>query len=316
MSDLNLEGRTKFSASLLKNWMNCPLQVKLDQQLEGPSPQNAAAVFGSCVHEALELYNTVFDVVEATNRFIFTWENPDSLGLRIDYYPSKTTWKEYKDMGISMINAYHDDTKSQARTVLGTEVVFCVPFGEDFLLSGIVDLLEMEFSDIPVLYVKDFKTATRQPTKLKLLFDIQMTIYYYASMQPEFWLGMPEVDPKYAGVPDGEEWMEVFNHELAERKVIWWHLRKMKEIECDDREEGDFVRLHRLLSNVKLAMDNGIYIPSINEESCFWCPHKTSCTSTGPVAHKFDQARWSSTPVKFKSLNSKEEGYQGDKWLL
>lgn len=309
----------KFSASLLKRWMSCPLQVKFaDMNLNVPD-QSANMTFGTCVHEALELYNTTFDPNQAIERFKYTWKNPEELGCAIDYWPARTTYKDFLKMGIAVITDYHEKNRLQERTVIATEHKFCVPYGDHFI-SGVVDLLEFTFDSHgwPVLNIIDFKTNSRKPTKLELAMDIQFTTYYYASMQPEFWFGNLKMGSKYKPMEDGEDWFEIFSDENAQRKVWWHHLRTLQKIDAGIRDDNDFLRMYRLIMEVTKAVEADVYIPSIKPDSCMYCPYTDQCATVGPVADRIITSRYRSTPLKLappKKDQPKEKGYQGDRWL-
>jgi hypothetical protein len=115
------------------------------------------------------------------------------------------------------------------------------------------------------------------------------TIYYYASMQPEFWLGfddgtsMTQNDdgsPRYPPMENGQELYERFKD--ADRKVIWYHLRQNKELDCGPRDDGDFLRLLRCCDEIEKAMKYDVYVPSISGDACTFCPYTEQCKAYVP----------------------------------
>lgn len=633
----------KFNASILKRWMDCPLQVYYADVNPTTREQSAAMTFGTIVHEALELYNTTFDVEQAVERFLYVWENPEELGVAIDYWPGKTSYADYKKMGVGIVEAFHEKTRLKERTVISTEHPFCVPLG-DHVISGVVDLLELTYDKDgwPVLEIKDFKglpldtklptpngwttigdvivgdevlgsdgspcrvlnkssvhhnpcyrivfddgtsivadhehrwpimfgvsnptlrvmsteelvgnlkrgkqslcrvinakpidlpekdlpmdpyllgywlgdrtsaagaitgtqesfdhftdagfnltiwestrqtnsfsfrveglysslnelgllknksipneflrgsieqrlallrglmdsdgtyntlrnqavfintnealidqvvelvaslgwkpykwtsksfgfgkqgkqhrviftpfglnpfslqrkadlvvtdpairssrrviqsveqvpmvptqcievdssdhtylwgerfipthnTNSRKPTKLELALDIQFTIYQYASLQPEFWLGNESIDPKYKPIEDGAEWFEIFKDANAKRKLVWWHLRTKKEIDCGPRDNADFQRMYRLVMEVVNAVDKGVFVPSIKADSCNWCPFTEECIAIGPdLVHKITESRFNPRPTPVALAKKPKLVYGGNKWV-
>lgn len=164
----------KFNASLLKTYMGCPLQARFQEIEKLPRLNNAKAVFGTCIHAALEDYNKTGDAKAAIAYFKDLWDDPSKLGRPIDVWPKFTTYGGLRKRGIEIIQEYADHHKWETRTVVATEHKFCVPFGEH-LLSGIVDLVEKKKSTKgkPVLRIVDYKTNSKQPNLVQLRLDIQ-----------------------------------------------------------------------------------------------------------------------------------------------
>lgn len=263
--------------------MTCPLQAKFQFEDNLPYLQNAKASFGTCIHKSLEDYNLHQDVDIAIEMFKDNWAHPENLRVKPDYWPRMTNYNGLKERGIEILKAYHDVSQWQNREVIATEHAFMIPFG-DHELSGIVDLVELKKAKNGhrTLRIIDYKTNSRQPNFESLRFDIQFTIYYYASLQPEFWTGHPGT--KYLPIPDGEERFQ----ELAsvKRKAVWYHLWTGKEIDAGARDDGDFERLYRLVDQVSKAKEMNAYIPTINGESCLYCSYTDQCRYVIPVKNQ------------------------------
>jgi CRISPR/Cas system-associated exonuclease Cas4 (RecB family) len=274
----------KVNASMVKTWMQCPLQARFKEIEKRESLKNAKASFGTCIHEALELYNNTGDHEAARARFNLTWENPDILGVTPDYWPRFTDFAGLRKKGLEILDKYHDTLKWESREIVATEHKFCVPIG-DHHISGVVDLLEVKKTKggKPALRVVDYKTNSKQPTKDALFMDIQFTTYVYASLQPEFWLGF-EDDPKYPPMPNGEALMEHF--EGMQRKAIWYHLWQNKEIVVGDRDDDDFMRLYRCITSIVEAIEKEVFVPNISGDSCTWCSFTDLCKVVIPVRDK------------------------------
>lgn len=266
----------KFSASMIKTWMNCGLQAKFSYIDELPQLQNAAASFGSCVHSALENYNKGDDIEEVVNHFVYYWDNPHELGVEPETWPKRTSHAGYREKGINMLYEYHENLQWSSREILGTEYRFCVPFG-DHELSGIVDLLEVP-NNKPILKIVDYKTG-RRPNYDNLYLDIQFTAYSFASTKKEFWTGNGE--EKYPGFPNGEELFEKFKD--YERHAIWYDLQNNKEYDCGPRDDKDFMRLYRCCEQIARAVEYEVFVPSINGNSCMWCSYTDICPAYIPV---------------------------------
>ena len=277
----------KFSASKLKTWMGCPLQAKFKYIDKEPSLQNAKAVFGVCIHEALQEYNNGLPVEACIERFKQTWHEPEILGEQIDTWPKFTTYGGLRSRGIDILKAYDSSLKWENRLVVATEHRFCVPFGEHHL-TGVVDLVEKKKSGKGKNSIRiiDYKTSSKQPTLAQLRLDIQFTIYVYASQQPEFWMGF-EDDPRYPPIPNGKDLYEAY-HKL-QRRAIWYHLWTNKEIDAGDRDDGDMMRLYRCLTEVEKAVETGVYVPNISGDTCTFCDFTAQCGVVVPIRHKLDK---------------------------
>lgn len=268
-----------FSASRLKTWMSCPLQAYFKYEEHLPSLQNAAASWGSILHNALEYYNTSQNFDGARKLFLDQWWHPEDIGLEPAYWPPNTSHAQYLKLGIAILEDFHKRQRWQGRTVIGAEIPFKVPFG-DHHLTGYIDLLEVRKSGRgkPLLRILDYKSAGRQPTRIELAMDIQFTVYDYAVTCPEFWMGDGSID--YVGLPDGENLMEEFGS-LAHRG-IWYHLRTQKEIDVGPRTDVDYMRLYRVCAEVAKATEAQIHVPKIGEP-CNLCDYAEACTLDIPV---------------------------------
>lgn len=278
----------KFSASMIKTYSRCQMQAKFAYLDRLPDKQSASATFGTCVHEALEHYFVHRDVQKAIDRFLHTWENPEVLGAAPDYWHKRVTYGGLQEVGVKAITEYHENTVWSSRQMLASEHKFCVPFGDRHLLSGIVDLVEGD-PTVPELRIVDFKTAGSRPNFDSLYLDVQFTIYYYASMQPEFWLGYddgtPETrdkdgNPRYLPMENGEQLWDQYKD--ADRKAIWSHLRQAKDLDCGPRGDADFLRLLRCCDEIEKAIMHNVYVPSISGDTCTHCAYTDLCTAYVP----------------------------------
>lgn len=264
----------RVSQNFIKTWMGCPLQAKfryIDKM--GDYRQNAKASFGTCIHNALELYNKTADLDKAIETFKDTWANPEKLGVAPTQWPKYTTFGGLMGRGIEILKEYDAKQKWDKRLVVATEHPFIVPFGRHELL-GYVDLLELRNTakGYTAMRVVDYKTNSKQPLDSQLRLDIQFTSYVYATLQPEFWMGFGTETP---AIPDGErlyeEWLDL------PRRPIWYHLWGNKEFDCGERDDQDFKRLYRALNEIEKAMDKEVYVPNISGETCVYCDFTEPC---------------------------------------
>lgn len=262
-----------FSASQLSTWMTCPLQAKFQYVDRLPTRQHASATFGSCIHAALEHYNQTRNVDKSIEIFKDLWKNPEKIGSVPDMWAKGTSFGSFMERGPQMLLEYHEKCKWESRTVLQTEHKFMVPFGEHHL-RGFVDLLEIRKSarGVPTLRIVDYKTSKKQPFRTDLLLNIQFSVYVFASLQPEFWLGN---GPDYPKLPDGDRlWEEMQD---VPRRAVWYHLMTHKEIDAGPRDDTDFMRLYRVASEVSRAHEAKVFVPKISEGTCGWCSFTEPC---------------------------------------
>lgn len=275
-----------FSASKIQTWMGCPLQAKfryVDKLTD--DRVNASASFGNCVHSALQNYNKNDSIEDALAYFIHVWEHPDIIGATPTEWSKNTNYASLRDRGIKMLKEYHDKCRWQKRRVIATEHEFLVPFG-DFYLYGYVDLVELKLGSTgeQELRVVDYKTNKKQPYINALQWNTQFTVYSYAAAQPEFYIGTLDTPP----VADGERvWYEV---EDLQPLPIWYHLETSKEIFAGPRGDDDFMRLHRVVTEIQKAQDRSVYVPNVSGDTCTFCPYKEPCGL--PIVQKVAGEFW------------------------
>jgi len=271
----------KFSASMIKNWMACPLQSHFKDVLKIDEPVHAKTVFGSCIHEALELYNITGDIKEAKEHFREVWVNPSKLKhpAEIGMWPPKMSWGELEVKGYEFLEKFHEECRWEKRKIVAAEHRFVVPFGEH-ILKGFVDCIEIVGSGSnKELRIIDYKTSSYRPTHLELRFDMQFTVYLYASMQPEFW----------DSFPNGEELYERFKN--YKRRGVWHAIWHNKTLDVGPREELDFMRMARVIKEIAHAEEMDVHVPDISGKSCIWCSYTDLCATTLPLEHVVLEAR-------------------------
>jgi hypothetical protein len=261
---------TRYSASRLKTWMDCSLQAHFHYDEKLPGQPNAKAVFGTCIHQALELYNNTANLEAALALFKDLWHNPEKVGSPVDtlVWPKMTTYGGLRDRGIAILKDVDARLHWDSRDVIAAEHRFLVPFG-DFELTGVVDLLETRRSGKGknLLRIVDYKTSSRQPNTAELALDVQFTIYLFASTQREFWVGN---GPDFPGLPNGEWLYETLSD--MPRRAIWYALWTQKEIDAGPRDDADFMRLYRVVQQIDRATQLEVWVPHIGE-ACQLCAY-------------------------------------------
>lgn len=264
----------RVSATKIKTWMACPLQARFQYIDRLPRPgANAYAVFGTVVHMALEHYNLHGDVKAATALFVDIWDDPGKIGSPIDAWPPGLNYSGSLQRGKDMIRGYHEKQQWEARTVLGAEHKFLVPFGS-FEIQGVVDLLELKQSGRGqnTVRVIDFKTSKRAPYRDTLRLDVQFTAYDYAVRQPEFWLGNGSDFPP---LDNGEYWWTMLQD--LPKRTFWYHLEGQKDIDAGARDQQDYMRLYRVCQMIERAEKHNVFVPNISGDSCNYCPFTAEC---------------------------------------
>ena len=153
----------------------------------------------------------------------------------------------------------HDDA-----TVLALEYPFEVPLvGTEHTLSGYIDKLAVrKYQRAPVLSHDDYKSGR---TKTYLRHDVQGHVYCYASTQLEFW------------APFGDRAEELWQAYLPlARRFRWVSLRDNKKVDTW-RTERDYDRLRLMVNGVAKAVENGIFIPTLNGQACEYCDFADIC---------------------------------------
>lgn len=256
----------RLSSSGLKTWGACALQAKYHYVDKLPEQQSAASTFGTCVHDAIELFLVCRDVDEAVERFLHVWDHPEVLDIVPDFYFRRTSFGYYRERGMEMVRAYAAEFDFNSIEILAIEHPFHLEFGEH-QLSGFIDILQIKNG---VLQIVDLKSG-QPPVKADLRLDVQFTVYCYASMQEEFW----------DTIPNGPELFKRFDGE--QRDMIWWDLRNKKPLNAGERHEGDFRRMYHATEQVAKALEHEVFVPTITGATCGFCSYKDVCEAYSPV---------------------------------
>lgn len=269
--------------STLKRWINCPLQAHLDEVIIQPRRVNGKAVFGTIVHHCLEQYNGGKPVEACVELFRELWDKPSTITEEPTYWPKYTTYGGLRTKGVEIIQEYDLKNRWESRQVICSEQRFLVPFG-DHELEGTIDHIETRKSGkgSKTLRIVDFKTNSKKPTFVDLRLNIQFTVYIYATMQEEFWVGN---GPDYPGIPGGEKLFQQLQN--SPRRGIWYHLMLNQEVDAGGRDDDDFLRLYRLITQIERAQEAQVFVPHIGE-ACTFCDYTANCGITIPDRDKLE----------------------------
>lgn len=264
----------RVSNSLIETWMKCPLQARFKYLERLPTKKTSRMTFGICVHAALEHYNNTGDIEASIEMFLDLWDNPEKVNAVPEIWPKGTTHGGFRERGLEMLKDYDERQGWEKRIILAQEHRFLVPIG-DHELTGVVDLLELKKSGRgkPTLRIVDYKSGSKAPWKNTLRLNTQFTIYDYASRQKEFWLGNgPDFQPIH---PDAEQMWE--DYKDIPRRGIYFHLLGSKEIDAGDRDQADFERLYRVISEIARALEHEVFVPVLSADTCVFCDFTEPC---------------------------------------
>jgi RecB family exonuclease len=226
--------------------------------------QSAAASFGTVVHFALQTYYlNARDLDLAKQTFDYYWNHPEGLGCAPEYYLPRTSWSNYRALGLDMLARYHENESWFDAEVIGLEVPFTLPIG-DHELTGTIDMLRIthDKKGRQVLDVADFKTG-KKPYFLR--YNVQFTAYIWATLQDSFW----------ESIPNGAEWqLRVFG---LPRRGTWINLKDMEEIDAGEREDTDFHRLLKTVNALAESVGSSIFVPTLSGDACAYCDFWKEC---------------------------------------
>lgn len=259
---------------MLKTWMRCPLLIRWE--LAGiPRTQAGSSIFGSIIHDCVLHLETTSDLDSAIRRFESFWQNPTLLDptYTIDYYVRGTSWVKFAEKGPEILRKWWNIIQWETDLVLGREYSFNVPIGNGHTLHGTVDKLTLRWSpqdDSWVILISDYKTNAKVPTYGYLEEDLQFSAYAYASLQPEFWLGMFPND-KARGLELYERYRDL------PRRGEWVQLTDSKRMDAGIREERHYNRLVMAVNGMADSIAMGIFVPNVSGEACRYCEFRNQC---------------------------------------
>lgn len=256
----------------------CPLQAHLDElHPESKEGANSKTVFGTIIHYCLEQYHKGMEIDACVELFKELWNDPERVTVKIERWAKFTNYGTLREKGIDILRHYHATNRWEQRKIIASEHRFLVPFG-DHELEGTVDFLEIKKDGRGkrTLRVSDLKTASRQPTQIDLRLNLQFTVYIYASLQPEFWMGN---GPNFPAISNGEVWFDQL--QKVARRGVWFHLMNGRELDAGPRDDDDFMRLYRLVCEIERAQQAQVFVPHVGE-ACTFCPHTQHCNVTIP----------------------------------
>jgi RecB family exonuclease len=252
------------SPSRIKVFGECANQYRYQYILKLPGEQKGAlTVLGTVFHYAAQVYELYDNDIDlAVQTFRYYWNHAEELGEKIDWYPPRSSHDSLEERGVTMLERYHDLAPWKGGELVGTEVEFVVPLGQNHNIRGIIDKLFYR-PQKRELQIIDFKTGLRVPKKLR--YNLQFTCYLYATTRPEFW----------AKVPGWEDfWPKAIN---LKRTGQWYHARENKTFNVGYRDDSDYRRLLLAVDQMEAAIEADIFPLTIEGEACGWCSWRDDC---------------------------------------
>jgi hypothetical protein len=256
----------------LKTWARCPLSWRY-QHIDGlPRSQGGSSVFGSLLHDCVLYLETTRDLPGALDRFHTGWLDPIALlgqdKGQIDYYERGRNWKKFSDEGPKILKDWWGLIQWESDTVLAREHHFQVPIGNGHVLEGTADKVAVRMMpkiNSYVLLISDYKTNAKRPTYDWLADDLQFTAYCYASLQPEFWTGIPNGEAIRLRAADWPRYGE------------WVNLRGPVRMDAGPREMPQYNRLIFAANALADSVAMRIFVPNISGETCRFCEFRRNC---------------------------------------
>lgn len=263
----------------LSSYARCAQQKKLsDLSRRGELPPErllSATVFGTVIHHALNVLETYFhqgrddalDVALAT--FAHYWE-PENIGQvadgQVDEWMRGHTYGGLRRKGLQVIKDRYEFLQTDTGKLLALEIGFNIPYvldGRQHTIHGTADRLSVRRGPKgKFLNIEDFKSGRR---KTFLRYDVQFTVYSWATTQREFW----------SPWENGDELWEL--HSQMGRRGTWIDVVKGKRVDAGWRGEQDYARMDVALREYVKAVEFDVYPLAMQGDVCVWCPHRDNC---------------------------------------
>lgn len=301
----------------LSSWSRCNLQkFYTDRARSDPdAPQPlvlSRTMMGTVIHYSLMVMERLHhegrdDAGSVAERTFLHYWHPKNIhliegGAQVDEWLPKDTWSGMKGRGVEIIRNYYESLKKDPSRLLALEYQFAVPIiadGRTHTLTGTVDRVALRtYYGKPYLSLDDFKTGYNKPRYPR--YNIQGTVYSYASSRGEFWFGWPEagmdlevfdwetvdaleqaLKPWSYRLFDEDDPVSHAGTHLMARKFRWLDLQKAVVTDCGWRFERDYVRLRMAIEAYVKANEAGIYMPTMNGDICRFCDFRTICGGVG-----------------------------------
>jgi superfamily I DNA/RNA helicase/RecB family exonuclease len=247
-----IEERVALSGSAVTSFDRCPRAWFLDREVKATESTSTSQGFGSIVHALAE--SVVVGELPA---------EIDALVARLDsvwqLLPYDAKWQAVRDheearAALQRFLTWHIENP---RECAGAEVEFTVDIGDDVVIRGRADRIELD--DSGRIVVVDLKTGKYAPTKEKLASDPQLGVYQLAAREGAF--------SEWSTTPGGAELLQLRSELRTGVKV-----QHQSALGPDDTWVDDLV-------GGTAASIRAEQFPARPNDGCDRCRFRTSCPS-------------------------------------
>jgi superfamily I DNA/RNA helicase/RecB family exonuclease len=239
------------SGSAVSSFDTCPRRWFLDREVHAQGATSSAQGFGTAVHALAEAVGTGELDPEPTallGRLDRVWQ-----ALPFDAPWQAERERREAEQVISRFLAWHN---ANARQLVGTELQFRVPYGDDVVLNGRADRVETD--DEGAVHIVDLKTSKYPPKDKDLDTEPQLGIYQLAVRAGAFRAQVP-------GEPGGAELVQLRKTVRGKVKV-----QTQPALQATDTWADDLVS--------EVARDiRAEQFPARPNDLCDRCAYRTSC---------------------------------------
>jgi superfamily I DNA/RNA helicase/RecB family exonuclease len=240
------------SGSAASAFMQCPRAWFLDREAKAAEATSSSQGFGSIVHalaEAVVVGELEPDIDVIIERLDAVWH----------LLPYDAKWQAARDHAEarSALQRFLAQHIAAGRECVGAEVSFSVPIGEDTVIRGRADRIEIDDSGRVV--VVDLKTSKSPPTDERLKTDPQLAVYQLATENGGF--------EQWSTTPGGAELWQLRREVRGKLKV-----QQQPALEPGDPWATDMIT--GIAAEIRAES-----FPARPNERCGNCRFRTSCPS-------------------------------------
>lgn len=165
------------SYSQIETFKICPLHYKLKYILKIPTPQIAAASFGTSIHATLkDFYNEIRSGIKPSNKLLINLLDKNWVK---EGFLSKTHEKEFQEKGKRYLRQFYK--KEFNPDILPTliEESFIIPLSNNLKIGGKIDRVDDLGNG--KIEIWDYKTGANVPTQKEVDHNMQLTFYALAA---------------------------------------------------------------------------------------------------------------------------------------
>lgn len=235
------------SYSQLDTYERCSLRYKYQYVLKIPAPANAAASFGTSVHNALQVFYQMYkaDDTVGLEQLI---EQLHKMWIPLGY-ASQAHERRMKKEGEEMLTKFYTEHHKPGIVIVDLEKLFRIKISDQVYVSGKIDRVDqLEDGSIEII---DYKTGAK-PNEKELKDNIQLATYLMAA---------------------GEK--SLYNKPAAQVVLTFYYLQDNAKISMKKSDEDILKTKERILQSTA-QMATGEYKPTVGIH-CSFCPFKMIC---------------------------------------